>query len=94
MAYHYTIQRASYEESEDPEVLFVTEESYKQALESLENNPTFFPWASAFAYQSGRIDFQAQGWNPDQPGVAQAAGVLAKHLNARIFGENDEEYSS
>ena len=94
MAYNYTIQRASFEESEDPKDLVVTEDSFNQAREALKNNPTFQPWISAFAYNSGRIDFQAQGgWNPEQEGVAQAAVVLAKQLNARIFGEDDEEYS-
>lgn len=94
MAYRYTIQLASYQESEDPKELFVSENDYDQARETLKENPAFQPWASTFTYQDGRIDFQADQWTPDQPGITQAARILAQHLNARIFGEDDEEYSS
>lgn len=93
MAYQYHIQLASYQESEDPKDLFVSENDYHQAQETLKDNPAFAPWATAFTYQDGRIDFQADQWTPDQPGPTQAAALLAQHLNARIFGEDDEEYS-
>ena len=94
MAYEYSIQRASFQESEDPKELFVADDDFRQSLEVLAGEPSFAPWTSAFSYKDGRIDFAAEQWNPGEAGVTQAACVLAKQLDAPIFGEDDEEYSS
>lgn len=92
MAYHYIIQLASYEESEDPEELFVKEDDFELVRQNLAGDPSFAPWSSAFTYQDGRIDFRAGRWSPEQSGITQAACLLARRLNARVFGEDDEEY--
>lgn len=93
MAYQYMILRASFQESEDPEELFVSEADFQHACRLLASNPRFAPHSAAFTYQDGRIDFQAEDWQPDRPGVTQAAQTLALQLKARVFGEDDEEYA-
>ncbi len=86
MPYRYYIQRASYQESEDPRELFFSEQEWKQALEDASSD-----YLSAFTFTDGYVTFEAEEWTDQDPRIILAR-QLAHELNARVFGEEDEEY--
>lgn len=90
MPYRYYIQRASYEESEDPRDLFFSEEEWRQALKAVSSQDASGPF-SAFTLADGYATFEAEEWTAQDP-IIKLALQLARELNARVFGEEDEEY--
>ena len=92
MSYRYYIQRASYTESEDPKELFFSEEEWREATgRLLQADPTLEALLADFAFTDGYATFLAEDWNLDDPRVALAV-LLAQELQARVFGEDNEEY--
>lgn len=90
MPYRYYIQKASYEESEDPIALFFSEPEWQRALEVVRaHNPQAV--LEEFTFTDGYASFEGDEWTDDDPKV-QTARQLARELDARIFGEEDEEY--
>lgn len=87
MSYRYYIQRASYEESEDPGELFFSQAEWHRAVKALNDNPLL----SEFTFSEGYATFLAEEWTDTDPRI-EIARQLASQLNARIFGEEDEEY--
>lgn len=90
MPYRYYIQKASYEESEDPVALFFSEQEWQRALAAVRAQS---PQAAleAFTFTDGYASFEGEEWTDADPRV-ETARKLAQELEARIFGEEDEEY--
>ena len=92
MSYRYYIQRAAYEESEAPEELFFSEAEWRNATNQLlGSDPSLEAALANFSFQDGYATFLAEDWTLEDPRVALAC-QLARQLEARVFGEEDEEY--
>ncbi len=92
MSYRYYIQGVSYEESEDPKALFFSESDWQEVTTRLlDSEPTLEPVLSGFTFQDGYATFIAETWTHTDPRIALACR-LAQQLQARVFGEEDEEY--